>query len=74
MTLVEQEGCLPYQRPPLSKDHLADGPDPVVHPLRGSSVSARNRIDLRCGAQVTAVDGDCRETRAAVNPQPAARS
>lgn len=55
ITIVEGEDCLPYQRPPLSKDHLADGPDTGPVPLRGAGFYTGDGITLRC-ATVVAVD------------------
>jgi 3-phenylpropionate/trans-cinnamate dioxygenase ferredoxin reductase subunit len=56
ITVVGEETSLPYQRPPLSKDYLAEGATPAPLPLRGERFFAENRIALRTGVQAIAVD------------------
>lgn len=57
ITLVNDEGRLPYQRPPLSKDYLAVSDlEPEVLPLRGESFYTSADIDLRMGIRATSVD------------------
>ncbi|MFI5718944.1 NAD(P)/FAD-dependent oxidoreductase [Nocardia sp. NPDC051750] len=56
ITLVGDEVVLPYQRPPLSKEHLAPGGSPVPLPLRAEQVFTDQRIDLRTGVTATALD------------------
>jgi 3-phenylpropionate/trans-cinnamate dioxygenase ferredoxin reductase component len=56
ITIVGEEASLPYQRPPLSKDYLAEGATPAPLPLRGERFFAENRIALRTGVQAIAVD------------------
>lgn len=56
LTLIGDEAALPYQRPPLSKNFLAEAADPVPIPLRGKRFFSENRIELRTGVTVTAVD------------------
>jgi 3-phenylpropionate/trans-cinnamate dioxygenase ferredoxin reductase component len=56
VTVIGEETAFPYQRPPLSKEHLADGAAPAPLPLRGERFFADNRVDLRSGARVTAID------------------
>jgi 3-phenylpropionate/trans-cinnamate dioxygenase ferredoxin reductase component len=60
ITLVGDEPVLPYQRPPLSKEHLAPGGAPVPLPLRAERVFADQRIRLRVGATATAIDRTAR--------------
>jgi 3-phenylpropionate/trans-cinnamate dioxygenase ferredoxin reductase subunit len=63
ITLVNEEGVLPYRRPPLSKGYL-DGSvasDGLV--LRRDSYYVDNRIDLLPGDRVTRI---CRKSRHAV--------
>jgi 3-phenylpropionate/trans-cinnamate dioxygenase ferredoxin reductase component len=55
LTLVGDEPALPYQRPPLSKEHLALTETPAL-PLRSERFFRDNRIDLRTGVGVTALD------------------
>jgi 3-phenylpropionate/trans-cinnamate dioxygenase ferredoxin reductase component len=56
LTLVGDEPVLPYQRPPLSKEHLAPAGAPGPLPLRGERFFRDNRIELRTGVRVTALD------------------
>ncbi|WP_228810774.1 NAD(P)/FAD-dependent oxidoreductase [Nocardia farcinica] len=56
LTLVGDEPCLPYQRPPLSKEHLAAEPGAEPLPLRGARYFADHGIDLRTGTVAVAVD------------------
>ena len=56
VTILGEETSLPYQRPPLSKDYLAEGTTPAPLPLRGERFFAENRIALRTGVQAIAVD------------------
>ena len=55
LTLVTAERDVPYQRPPLSKAFLKD-PAHDLLPLRPESFYAKNAIDLRLGAEATAID------------------
>ena len=55
ITLLSAESELPYQRPPLSKDYLAEG-DPQPLPLRGAEFYHDHEIDLRRGTAVTGID------------------
>jgi 3-phenylpropionate/trans-cinnamate dioxygenase ferredoxin reductase subunit len=56
LTLVGAEPVLPYQRPPLSKEHLAPGGTSVPLPLRAERFFADQRIALRTGVTATALD------------------
>ncbi|MFW0796742.1 FAD-dependent oxidoreductase [Gordonia sp. CPCC 205515] len=55
ITILDAERDLPYQRPPLSKDYLADTESQPL-PLRGSDFYGQRHIDLRRGTEVTAID------------------
>jgi 3-phenylpropionate/trans-cinnamate dioxygenase ferredoxin reductase subunit len=55
LTLVSAETDIPYQRPPLSKAFLKD-PKHGLLPLRPASFYEKNRIALRLGTEVTAID------------------
>jgi 3-phenylpropionate/trans-cinnamate dioxygenase ferredoxin reductase subunit len=55
LTLVTRERDVPYQRPPLSKAFLKD-PKHELLPLRPESFYVKQNIELRLGAEVTAVD------------------
>ena len=61
LTLVGDEPALPYQRPPLSKEHLT-GPSGAL-PLRAERFFRDNRIDLRTGVRATAIDRGSRKLR-----------
>ncbi|MFE4664648.1 NAD(P)/FAD-dependent oxidoreductase [Streptomyces sp. NPDC056716] len=56
LTVIGDEQVLPYQRPQLSKEFLADGQNPVALPLRAERFYGTHRIDLRTGVRVTALD------------------
>lgn len=56
ITVVGDEIDLPYQRPPLSKDFLADGPDPDPLPLRAERFFEKTDVDLRRGARAVSID------------------
>ncbi len=55
LTLLTAEREVPYQRPPLSKAFLKD-PTHELLPLRPQSFYDKHAIDLRLGAEVTAID------------------
>lgn len=55
LTLVSAEADVPYQRPPLSKAFLKD-PKHDLLPLRPQSFYDKERIALRLGVEVTALD------------------
>lgn len=61
LTLVGDEPALPYQRPPLSKEHLGSTAAPL--PLRGERFFSDHGIDLRAGATATAIDRASRAVR-----------
>lgn len=57
VTIVEATTLAPYQRPPLSKDHLAAaGETPEALPLRGEDFFRASDVRLLGGAEVLAVD------------------
>ena len=60
ITLLGEEPHHPYQRPPLSKDYLAAGKDPVPLPLRPEKFFTTNDVDARLGVRVTAIDRDAK--------------
>ncbi|MFN3643212.1 MAG: NAD(P)/FAD-dependent oxidoreductase [Gemmobacter sp.] len=64
ITLIGNEPVAPYQRPPLSKAYLlGDMPlDRLL--LRGPDWYSQNRIDLRLGTPVTAIDRAARSVTA----------
>ena len=53
ITLVGDEGVLPYDRPPLSKEHLHE---PAKLELRPREWYERNEIELRLGDAATGLD------------------
>ncbi len=60
ITLLGEERHHPYQRPPLSKDYLAAGKDPVPLPLRPEKFFTTNDVDARLGVRVTSIDRTAR--------------
>jgi 3-phenylpropionate/trans-cinnamate dioxygenase ferredoxin reductase component len=56
VTVVADEHELPYQRPPLSKDHLAPGSQKDPLPLRGERFFDDQRVELRAGVRAVAID------------------
>ncbi len=56
ITLVGDEPHPPYQRPPLSKKHLAGEIDDEALHLRPAAFYEQNRIDCRFGVAVEAID------------------
>ena len=58
ITLLGEEPHHPYQRPPLSKDYLAAGKDPVPLPLRPEKFFTTNDVDARLGVRATSIDRD----------------
>lgn len=55
ITLVTEEGCFPYQRPPLSKTYIKDAqPTPVW--LRPASFYTENNINTYFNSRATAID------------------
>jgi 3-phenylpropionate/trans-cinnamate dioxygenase ferredoxin reductase component len=55
ITLISDERDVPYHRPPLSKAFLKD-PATALQPLRAERIYADNRVELRFGARVSAID------------------
>lgn len=56
VTLLSADPEAPYDRPNCSKDYLAGEAPPEWMPLRDPAYYADNRIDLRLGAEVIALD------------------
>jgi 3-phenylpropionate/trans-cinnamate dioxygenase ferredoxin reductase subunit len=54
VTVVADEDHLPYQRPPLSKDHLHEASEPL--PLRGQTFYEDNAVELLGGLTATTID------------------
>jgi 3-phenylpropionate/trans-cinnamate dioxygenase ferredoxin reductase subunit len=54
VTIVADEDHLPYQRPPLSKDHLHEASAPL--PLRGRTFYEDNAVELLGGLTATTID------------------
>jgi 3-phenylpropionate/trans-cinnamate dioxygenase ferredoxin reductase subunit len=54
VTIVADEDHLPYQRPPLSKDHLHEASAPL--PLRGRTFYEDNAVELLGGLTATRID------------------
>ena len=56
LTLLGDEPCLPYQRPPLSKAYLAGKTDAEGLALRPAAYLAEHRIAYRPGVRAEAID------------------
>lgn len=56
ITLVESEQHWPYDKPPLSKDLLAEGHTPEVPRLLTPELAAELDLDVRLGVRATALD------------------
>lgn len=63
VTLVSADQDAPYDRPVLSKDYLAGKAQPDWVALRDAAFYAAQKIDLRLGAAVSALDVGNRELR-----------
>ncbi len=64
ITLIGAEDALPYQRPPLSKAYLLGELDEDRLWLRSAEYWAEQRITLKLGTPVTAIDPDQRTVTA----------
>jgi apoptosis-inducing factor 3 len=60
ITMISADPSAPYDRPNLSKDYLAGTAAEEWMPLHPPEFYTENRIDLRLGARVTAIDKDAR--------------
>ncbi len=60
LTMLSNDADAPYDRPNVSKDYLAGEADPAWMPLKDEAFYRDNRIDLRLGTQVTALDAKAR--------------
>jgi NADPH-dependent 2,4-dienoyl-CoA reductase/sulfur reductase-like enzyme/nitrite reductase/ring-hydroxylating ferredoxin subunit len=56
ITIVSADTSTPYDRPNLSKDYLAGNAPEEWIPLHPAEFYAENKIDLKLGARVTAID------------------
>ena len=56
ITMLSADDSPPYDRPNLSKDYLAGTAPEEWIPLRDSEFYEKNRIDLRLGTQISAID------------------
>jgi NADPH-dependent 2,4-dienoyl-CoA reductase/sulfur reductase-like enzyme/nitrite reductase/ring-hydroxylating ferredoxin subunit len=61
ITILSEDEDAPYDRPNLSKDYLAGTAQEEWMPLRGADWYDEQRIDLRLGTRVEAIDLDRRE-------------
>jgi 3-phenylpropionate/trans-cinnamate dioxygenase ferredoxin reductase subunit len=60
VTVLSADAAPPCDRPNLSKDYLAGTAEADWIPLRGPEWYTENRIDLRLGARVTAIETSAR--------------
>ncbi|MBE7418395.1 MAG: FAD-dependent oxidoreductase [Ideonella sp.] len=61
VTMLSEDAAAPVDRPNLSKDYLAGSAPEDWIPLRGDDWYAAQRIELRLGTTVTALDAGARE-------------
>lgn len=59
VTLISDEGDIPYQRPPLSKTYLKE-PERGLQELRPEAFYTQHNVDLRLNTRVTSIDRDKR--------------
>lgn len=59
ITLISDEGDIPYQRPPLSKTYLKE-PERGLQELRPEAFYTEHQVDLRLNTRATAIDRDKR--------------
>jgi 3-phenylpropionate/trans-cinnamate dioxygenase ferredoxin reductase subunit len=63
LTLIGEEGHLPYERPPLSKDYLAGKAERDSVFVHDQAWYRQQEIGLRLGRQAAAIDRDARQVR-----------
>jgi 3-phenylpropionate/trans-cinnamate dioxygenase ferredoxin reductase subunit len=61
LTLIGEEACRPYERPPLSKAVLCAEADPDDHPLLPQEQERALTITLRKGCRASAIDRTARQ-------------
>src|SRR5262245_9162656 len=61
VTLITDEACEPYEKPPLSKAVLLGTVLPADAPIAGPAGIASHGVSLECSARCTAIDRDARE-------------
>jgi NADPH-dependent 2,4-dienoyl-CoA reductase/sulfur reductase-like enzyme len=61
VTLVTDEACEPYEKPPLSKAVLLGKANPEDAPIAGPGGLAKHGIDLKLSARCTAIDRNARQ-------------
>jgi len=60
ITLVSDEACEPYEKPPLSKAVLLGKAKPEDAPIAGRAGLAAHKIDMQLGVRCTAIDRNAR--------------
>jgi 3-phenylpropionate/trans-cinnamate dioxygenase ferredoxin reductase component len=61
VTLISEESCEPYERPPLSKAVLLGKASAADAPIAGPKGLAGHGVKLECGNRCIAIDGAARE-------------
>ncbi len=69
LTMLSADTSAPYDRPNLSKDYLAGAAPEEWIPLKDDAFYRDNRIDLRLGVEVTAIDLRAREVKTRAGEQ-----
>lgn len=60
ISLIGDEPCLPYHRPPLSKDFFVGAKSEDELLIRAAAFYDKNKIDLILGSRVTRIDRDAK--------------
>ena len=63
IVLIGEEAYLPYERPPLSKEVLADGADPLASIIYDEHFYEENRVETLLGTRVATLDTEKRLVR-----------
>ena len=70
VTLLTEEACEPYEKPPLSKAVLLGKANPEDAPIAGPGGLAKHGVALKLGARCTAIDRAAREVVTATGRLP----
>jgi NADPH-dependent 2,4-dienoyl-CoA reductase/sulfur reductase-like enzyme len=70
VTLVSEESCEPYEKPPLSKAVLLGKAQPKDAPIAGKGGVAAHGVTAKLGARCTAIDRATRSVETTAGPLP----
>src|SRR5262249_34241729 len=71
VTLISEEPCEPYERPPLSKAVLLGKAAAADAPIAGPKGVAGHGVSLECDTRCTAIDPAAQEVITPSGPSPA---